>query len=140
MGNIPALENSLLKLISSRYPKTQLDILWNGQVVIQVFNQSDVKKWSYPLPLNQEGGIVVNLFFHKTKRNNQDNYIRFKGLDIFDQFTLRKMDKGRLMAFYLPISNKINTEEMSDTVSNLLFDVYGIDFKSPLEFYVRSFN
>ena len=140
MSNIPGLENSLLKLISSRYPKTQLDILWNGQVVLQVFNQSDVKKWNYQMPLNEEGGIVLNLFFHKTKRNNQDNHIRFKGLDIFDQFILRKMDKGRLMAFYLPISIMANTVKMSETISNLLFDVYGIDFKSPLEFYVRSFS
>ncbi|MCB9352835.1 MAG: hypothetical protein H6573_35930 [Lewinellaceae bacterium] len=50
------IENSLKSLITSQFPKTQMDVFHKGLVVLQVFNQSDVKNWSFDIPLNEEGG------------------------------------------------------------------------------------
>jgi len=140
MLNGNSLERSLRDLINSRYPKTQMDVFYEGQVILQVFNQSDVRNWSFELPLNKEGGVIVNLFFNNGKRNNVNNYSRFKTTSFYKDFIHIAMNKGKVNSYYLPISRNLQTEEIANRLVEIILEVYEIQKDEPLEILVRSFD
>ena len=45
-----------------------MDVFHKGLVVLQVFNQSDVKNWSFDIPLNEEGDSFKFVFQQKIRR------------------------------------------------------------------------
>jgi hypothetical protein len=137
MINDNSIEQSLEDLMNSHYPKTQMDVFYKGQIVLQVFNQSDVKKWSIELPLNEEGGMVINLFFHK---NKEDNHERFKRADFYSDFSLKKLNKGKVNSYYVPISKNVPYKEISNRLQKIILEVYDIEKEEPLEILVRAFN
>lgn len=134
-----SIENFLKSLITSKYPKTQMDVCHKGQVILQVFNQTDAKEWRFDLPLNEEGGVILNLFFNKSKNNNEENYSRFKETSFFNDFLLVEMNKGKIKSFYLPISSSIPIREIAQMINKVIFQVYQIDADEPFDILVRAF-
>ncbi|MCB9350174.1 MAG: hypothetical protein H6573_22085 [Lewinellaceae bacterium] len=133
------IENSLKSLITSQFPKTQMDVFHKGLVVLQVFNQSDVKNWSFDIPLNEEGGIVLNLFFNKNKKNNKENYSRFEESPFFKDFIFVELNRGKIKSFYSPIPRATPIGEIARMINTIISQVYQIGPGEPLDILVRAF-
>lgn len=140
MINKGSIEKSLSDLINSPYAGTQMDVFYKGQVILQAFNQSDAKNWDSDLLLNKEGGIILNLFFNKNKRNNKENYLRFKKSPFYKDFMFEEMNKGRVHSYSCPISKNVSTRDLANRIIEIIVEVYEIEEKEPLEILVRAFN
>lgn len=140
MINQSSLEVCLKDLVNSKFPKTQMDVFYKGQVVLHVFNQSDVRTWSFKLPLHEEGGIVINLFFNDRKQNNEENHQRFKSSSFSNDFILRKMHRGKISSYYLPVSKSVSLKNAANDIIEMLSTVYEIEADEPLEIFVRVYN
>lgn len=137
MINESNLERALKDLMNSRYAKTQMDIFYKGKIAVQVFNQSDVKKWDFGLFLNEEGGVVLNLFFHKKK---VDSHLKFKKSTFYNDFSLRKMNGGKVDSYYSSISKNVPSKVVANRIIKIIIEVYEIEEDEPLEILVRSFD
>jgi hypothetical protein len=133
------IEQSLRELLASSYPRTQMDVHYRGQVVLQVFNQSDAKNWGHDLFLNNEGGIVVNLFFNQKKNNNEGNLARFKSSVFYGNFQLIEMNKGRVQSYYWAISSSIPVNKISEMIERIIIEVYSIEENTYYEIFLRVF-
>jgi hypothetical protein len=133
------IEQSLRELLARSSPRTQMDVHYHGQVVLQVFNQSDAKNWGHDLSLNNEGGIVVNLFFNQKKNNNDDNLLRFKSSVFFRNFQLIEMNKGRVQSYYWSIPGSIPVNKISEMIERIIIEVYGIEEDTYYEIFLRVF-
>lgn len=140
MTNQSSLEKCLKDLVNSNFPKTQMDVFYKGQVVLHVFNQSDVSTWNFKLPLHEEGGIVINLFFNDRKLDNEENHQRFKGASFFGDFILRKMHRGKISSYYLPVSKSVSQKNAANSIIEILSTVYQIEADEPLEIFVRVYS
>jgi hypothetical protein len=126
-----------MELINSKYPKTQIDIHFEQQVVLHVFNQSDAKNWSINVPLDKEGGILINLFFNQNKKNNSQNFMRFEKCEFYQDFTLIEMNKGKVLAYYAPVSKLVSISDAAMKICRIIIEVYDLNKFDPLDIYVR---
>lgn len=135
---IQHFEGFLSDLINSPYPKTQMDVLCKGMIVLQVFNQADAMNWGFELPMHPKGGLLINLFFHKGKSKMHE---RFKDLPYSREFTLVKLDKDRVDSYYLAISSEVKLMEVALRLDQIVKDMCEneIDINS-IEVYVRAFR
>ena len=136
---LTSLFSALTDLVNSPYPRSQLEIFHQGQVLLQVFNQNDVKKWDLALPTNQEGGVMVNVFFNKNKRNNGQNYSRFSKSPLFGLFTLHEYQKGRVKSFFMPVSKQKSIRETAFLIQKILLEIYELPNDTPLDIFVRAY-
>jgi hypothetical protein len=137
MKNENSIKQGLMELINSKYPKTQIDIHFEQQVVLHVFNQSDAKNWSINVPLDKEGGILINLFFNQNKKNNSQNFMRFEKCEFYQDFTLIEMNKGKVLAYYAPVSKLVSISDAAMKICRIIIEVYDLNKFDPLDIYVR---
>jgi hypothetical protein len=131
-------EGFLLDLMNSPYPKTQMDVFCNGEIIIQAFNQADAKSWGFELPLSPDGGILLNLFFHKGKAEKHE---RFKKLPYLKEFNLVKLDKERVYSYYLVVSSKVAVATIAMKIDQIVNDMCEIEQSvNSIEVYVRAFR
>lgn len=134
-----SIKELLYSLINSEYPRTQMDIFYQGQVIMQIYNQSDVKKWDVDLPitLSENGGVVMDLTFTKGKINNSENFKRFLESPFFDEF-ISSREKS-IQSYFSSISNPFSLDTLAKKVTDIIFTVYEIKSPEKIEVFVRAF-
>ncbi len=134
------IENHLKNLMSAKYTNAQFDIHHtNGQVLMQVFNQSDVKLWNLPVELDfyKDGGIVIDLTFNKHKDDNTKNFKRFQTAPFYEKFIL--LEEGKTVKSYFhTIPNTVSLTLLADTLLNILQTVYDLRTKN-VDMFFRVF-
>ena len=128
--------NSLRK---SRYPKTQMDIVYEKQIVLQMFNQKDLDNWELKVPItsDEDGGVLIALSFNEEKIGNEQNFDRFFRTSFFKDFVSLTHDNTE--SYFLAYSNSMADSDIAEKVKNILRQVYLIEDKTPLEVFVRAF-
>ncbi|MEZ5045306.1 MAG: hypothetical protein R2828_35755 [Saprospiraceae bacterium] len=136
---VTSLEEFIGSLKNSKSPRTQMDVFYEEQIVMQVYNQYDVKNWDMELPetLYKEGGILVELSFNKNKRNNKANLERFKEAHFFSEFVL--FEEGITESYFLPISSLVSDKAIERKISEIIYSVYNLEKSDQLDVLVRSF-
>ena len=139
MTVVDQLMSSLRDLIESDMPNTQMDIFYADQVIMQIYDQSDVKGWNLPveIPFGKKGGIVIDLTFNKAKRRNKENLQRFMSSSFFSNFIM--LDEGYAKTFLFPIDSQISIKEITQILSKLILEVYDFKENDIFEVRVRAF-
>ena len=132
-------EEYVRSLVNSKYPRTQLDVFYKKQIVLQVFNIEDVKRWDSGIKnlLNHEDGILIEVSFNKNKNNNKENFNRFKSRSDFSFFSKFKEDSN--VSFFRSFSSPIEVRKVSNYLSDLVLEVYEIESSESVEFLVHAF-
>jgi hypothetical protein len=118
--------------LGSNEANTQLDIFReNGQVMLQVYRYSDVRKWGYGIDFGVDNGYVFELLFNKSKTNNVENYARFQNSELWHEF--RTFSDIEQNSFFYFLSINAGQDRFSAFVIKVLNEVYGnpenIDFQ-----------
>ena len=137
MNSLKAIKQGLNTLINSEIPNTQLEIYSNGRVLIQAFNFSDVQSWSFALPYDEDG-IVLNLFFHKGKLNNEKHFKNFESL-YSNEFELVLMNKGSVKSYYKHIKKEVGAQKAAEIIYEIVYRVYELEGDQVIDTIVRAF-
>lgn len=128
------MERSFLKLvigsfIESNERNMQLDIFRkNGEVLLQIFKQTDVKGWGLGINITDNKGFVVQLLFHKDKTRNEENYKSFQNSSCFNNF--EKINFHGQNAYFMGIPSKIGLDSFESEIYNILNQVYSFSDES----------
>ena len=134
------IKDSLSQLINSELPKTQMEIYYNEQIVLQVFNIADVKKWNLKIPLRLEDGILLDIFFHKKKKHNRKYFSRFKKSSFFQEFVLVETESGKIRSYYSIIPENITEELASEKIFKIINEICHLKDGKPVDILVRAFE
>lgn len=133
------IEKYVESLVYSKHPRTQLDVFYKKQIILQAFNIEDVKKWEGEIKnlLNHEDGILIELAFNKNKKNNESNLKRFKSHSEFSCFS--EFKEGRNISFFRSFPAPIEFKKISKYISDLILEVYEIPSSESVDFLVHAF-
>lgn len=95
----------------------------NGQVILQVFKYSDVKKWGIGIDFGNYEGVVFELTFSKSKTNNEQVYMKFINSELFSQF--KKFVSIKQDSFFSFIPFDLGNFEIEKFITTLLNELYG---------------
>jgi len=120
------LHSALLELKTSREKNVQLDLFReNGQVLLQLYKQSDVNNWGYNINLTDEKGLVLELSFNNAKQNNKYNFKRFKESIYIESF--RTFPKVEQNSFFIGFSGHESVEYIVSHVLDIIKTVYELE-------------
>lgn len=132
------LLKSLKSFSNSTEKKIQLDIMYGGEVLLQVFKQADVNKWKAVAPISDSRGEVVLIFFNLKKSPSKLNFERFSKMEIFENFIL--VDLGAEVDVYLlHISSLMDYKKQESIIKKLLIGIYKLNGQEDFEIIVRAF-
>ena len=139
MNEVNQIINSLESLINTDLSDTQMDLLFNRQVILQIYNQSDFEKWSIPIeiPFENKGGIILDLTFAKGKNNNEANFNRFKTNNLFPKFHF--LQQGNAKSYFYQISGPVDMIKTASIIANLLIEIYDLKNGDYYDILVQSF-
>ena len=110
----------------------QMDIFReNGQILLQVYRYSDVKRWDCDIDFGIRDGYVFELLFSKSKTDNAANFARFQNTEARTSF--HKFNKIEQNSFFAFLPKNVRLEKFEKFISSTLSAVYGnlenIDFQ-----------
>ncbi|MDX2359658.1 MAG: hypothetical protein QNK23_02550 [Crocinitomicaceae bacterium] len=106
-------------------PRIQMDFLRdNGQVLMQVYSYNEVKFWRPSLDFGDESGYILELYFYKSKTDNDVNYKRFCFSESYSRFKTFEdiKPKGAQFSF---LNSKISNDYFAEFITELLRSIYG---------------
>ena len=120
------LNQAIGSFIESNERNLQLDIFRkNGEVLLQMFKQSDVTKWGLDIKVADDMGFVVQLLFHKNKTGNKESYQRFLESNCFNDF--KKIDFHGQNAYFMGIPSGVSLDVIEEKLHKILSRVYSFN-------------
>lgn len=121
------MSNNLSLLIatflSSNEKNIQLDFFRsNEHVLFQIYKQYDVNKWELDFSSTDINSSVIEICFHKNKKNNEGNFIRFSKSAFHDMFT--ELEKN---SFFYRIHSKTSVTEIVKLLLRLIDSIYDLN-------------
>ena len=127
-----SFSETLTKFMILQKDKLQLDFLRkNGQVLIQLFRQSDMLDWNIDFKIKDTKGYCMVLFFNKNKENS---FSRFQRTDSFESYIYSK--SLGVDAYFKMISNNISLNSLGDECFNVIQEVY--DYQDEINYNLVS--
>lgn len=136
VNKMKSFEDSVKILRQTLESKAQLDILRNGQVLLQVFKATDVKAWETKVDCEQDDELFIALFFHAAKLSNSENFDRFLKSELIELF--QKVNLG-IDTFLLSTKIYFTNGEVLNVITKVLQSVYQLSPGEQLEFRVNSY-
>jgi len=129
------INKSTLKIFrNGGRPNTQMDFLRdNGQVLMQVYSYKEVKFWRPDLDFGDDDGYIMELYFTKSKTDNDENYKRFCFSEFYSNFKTFDSIKPK-GAYFSFLGKEISDDNFSEIVTGLLRKIYG---EIPMECHVH---
>ncbi|MBT33128.1 MAG: hypothetical protein CMO01_26000 [Thalassobius sp.] len=110
----------------SRERNLQFDFFRNnGQVLFQVFKQSDVKKWEVKFDLDDGKGFIIIMIFNRSKIDNTSVFDIFQKNAIFKHF--HKIDFYKQNTYYMNFPSSSELFELNKVINNLINEIFEID-------------
>ncbi|WP_282777918.1 hypothetical protein [Phaeodactylibacter xiamenensis] len=133
------LAQFIYDLRHSKYPKTQMDIYYDKQLVLQLFNQKDINSWELKIPIipDKNGGVLIALSFNKEIIDDEQNFDRFFKSPFFKSSVL--LSHSGAESYFIAYPSSMSDNAIAEKVKNILNQVYLIDDSAELAVYVRAF-
>lgn len=133
------IKKHLNKFLKSNYNNTQMDVYLNENVIMQIYNSTNVKKWGIvDMEIPNEEGIIIDLTFNNNKKNNKENVNRFLSSLAYNRFQKVNLDGGEVYFMYLSVINN-NLNDLSGELRSILKEVYNLDETTIIEISVDAY-
>ena len=70
------IEKHLTVFLNNDYEHVGMNICKNNQIILQVYESKNVKRWGVNMFIPDAKGIILDLTFNKQKNKNKENYNR----------------------------------------------------------------